>query len=189
MPEKSVSVYQLIDSLQELEGNIDRFMKEIDGVSLLMPEEVSGYWVEVLGKVRDKGLKELMIFENVVKGKAGRLGEVIRLVKPYAVSLPDPGLIAELRKSLTDLSTKFGVMIRNPFPNFQVLRKVGVEFVIMPTALIKGRVVKEAKASGLDLIAYLVNDPATYMKVRSSGVSGVITRNPGVIREAEKIRY
>ena len=189
MPENSVMIYHLINSLTDFEKDIGRFRKEIDGVSFLISGEITEDLIKALKKVRDEGFKELLIFDELGKGKTTELIKLIKTVEPYATSLSDLGLIPVLKQSLEHLTTRLGVIVRNPFPNFQALKKVGAELVVMPTALIKGRVVKEAKASGLNLIAYLVNDPATYLKMRSSGVSGIITRNPGVVREAEKLKF
>jgi len=187
MPENSVIIYQQIDSIGNLWESIRKYKKEVDGVSIFFAREITEDWAEILRKIKGEGLKELIILEGLGKG-AEKLSEVIMSIKPDAIALPNLGLISELMHSLEDLKVRFGAVVRNPFPNFQALRKVGIEFVIMPTALIKGRVVKEAKASNLELIAYLVNDPATYLKVKSSGVSGIITKNPGLIREAEKLK-
>ena len=188
MPGSAVKIYYLASSPTALDRELKRFRKEIDGISIIISGSLSEGLIEALSRVRSEELRKLLVFEEFNEAMRSEILKFLRGIEPYAVAFHNLGVIRELRKDLEGLRIVLGTVVRNPFPNFSALKKIGINLVIMPTALIKGRVVKEAKASGLELIAYLVNDPATYLKMKSSGVAGIITKNPGIAREAEKLK-
>ncbi len=82
---------------------------------------------------------------------------------------------------------KVGVRVNHPAPNITKLARMGVNFVTMPPALIRGRVIREAIAKNVELIADTVNDVAAFAKLIESGIHTVITEDPVIKREVKKL--
>ena len=124
--------------------------------------------------------KEAMSSYELIKDGIKEINEVSRLV----LASVDTALLSNIKSTL---GIKVAAFINNPFPNIGSLRKLGIDFIITPHSLVRARVVKEAKGRGIEVIAWLVNDPTVLLRMESMGVSAVITERPDILREARKI--
>ncbi len=80
-----------------------------------------------------------------------------------------------------------GIHLTKPVISLTQYTRLGVEFVLLPPALVRGRLITEAKARKVSVIAYQVNDVATYVRLVESGVNGIVTTVPTIKREAKKL--
>ncbi len=97
----------------------------------------------------------------------------------------DLSLISKVRELHSTALT--AIFINNPYPSIHTIRRYGVRFIVMPYSIIRSRVVKESHVRGIEVIAWLVNDPTIYIKMRSLGVDAVTTEKPDIAREAESL--
>jgi len=102
-----------------------------------------------------------------------------------AIVLHEVGLIKKVKEMWGSLGVSCMLYLTNPYPNISMLRRAGVDGLVMPYSLLRSRTVREAHTRGMDVLAWLVNDPAIFIKVSSLGVDGVITERPEIAREAE----
>jgi len=102
-----------------------------------------------------------------------------------AIILHEVGLIKKVKEMWGSLGVNCMLYLTNPYPNISMLKRAGIDGLVMPYSLLRSRTVREAHTRGMDVIAWLVNDPAIFIKVSSLGVDGVITERPEIAREAE----
>ena len=148
-----------------------------------------GLHVPTLDEVIDivKGKAKLVI---IPKG-AGYEDSLIKklqekeVVKDVVIASRDIGLLRKYRD--INKSVKIANIVTHPFPHVDNLRRQGISFILMPPGLIRGRIVKEAHARGLEVIAWVVNDAATLSKLVNLGVDAVITEKPDIRRELKHI--
>ncbi|RLG78215.1 MAG: hypothetical protein DRO10_03340 [Thermoprotei archaeon] len=136
--------------------------------------------------VESAGLKVLVSLGTSLNSQ--RLIESLRKIKAkdkVLVTLNDVSQLREVQKGIPEVP--LGLFIRHPFPNFREIRKNGAVFSVMLHNLVKGRTVREANSAGVYLVAWLVNDAATYLKLESVGINGVITEKPSIVKEAGKL--
>lgn len=82
-----------------------------------------------------------------------------------------------------------GFEVLNPYPNLGKLAALGIKYLAIPSALIRSRVVREAEARDVKIIALNVNSPENYLKSKSLKVFAVVTEKPTIRREAEDIGF
>jgi len=140
---------------------------------------------EVINAVRDKA--KLVLIPRDGKGRW-----LIDLLKSEdftdnaVIAHHDIAVLSECKALGGNL--KVAAIINNPFPHVSMLRRRGVDFIVMPYSLLRGRVVKEVHGNGMEVIAWVINDVATYIKVAALGVDAVATEKPDIRREAEKLK-
>ena len=142
---------------------------------------------ELARSVKDKmllfirlGIDDLDYVRDVVDS----LNKVEYLGKS-AIALHEVGLIKKVKEMWSSLGVNCMLYLTNPYPNISMLKRAGVDGLVMPYSLLRSRTVREAHTRDMDVIAWLVNDPAIFIKVSSLGVDGVITERPEIAREAE----
>ncbi|GEM_PF-3489490 len=169
--------------------SLQRGRKYVDGI--VPPESIADkQLLELVGRfVKEVGREDIALYltqgasKDSVREVLERFGSITLYVEGRAQEL----------SSLKELGggfggrVKVGVRVNHPAPNIARLAKLGVGFVTMPPALIRGRVVREAVAKGVELIADTVNDVATFAKLIESGVYTVITEDPVIKREVRKL--
>jgi hypothetical protein len=190
MPENEPLIYLMLDEAQGCDEElIKKYRKEIDGLSYTLTTSDRENIIDILRSLKNcvasEGLKmALILSSHEIVGK--ELKDFLEDVSDLTIFLPDPEGVPKVRE-LFKRST-IGIKINNPFPNFAVLKSRGVDAVLMPHSLVKGRVVKEAKAKNIRVFSLLVNDAATYLKMKTAGVDAVITEKPLIAKEALKLR-
>jgi hypothetical protein len=169
------SLLQVIEKHKDLDGvylggyveEVDeRFMKLISGLSALRTQ------ASMVFKVKDR---------DVLEG-LDRVAEKITNVEFVAV-LSDLSILGSVK--LKKLSVGFEVL--NPYPNISKLRELGVKYLVIPMALLRSRIAKEAEARNVRIITTNVNSPENYIKSRSFKVYAVVSEKPSVKREAESL--
>jgi hypothetical protein len=149
-----------------VEGVDERFMKLISGLSALRTQ------ASVVFKVKDR---------DVLEG-LDRVAEKITNVEFVAV-LSDLSILGSVK--LEKLNVGFEVL--NPYPNISKLRELGVKYLVIPMALLRSRIAKEAEARNVRIITTNVNSPENYIKSRSFKVYAVVSEKPSIKREAESL--
>lgn len=189
MPENEPLIYLALNEAQGCnEEVIKKYRKEIDGLSYTITSSKDKA-VDILKSLKkcaaSEGLKVALILDSYETAEK-ELKEVWEDEPDLTLFLPDPEGVPKLRELFKQ--SVIGIKINNPFPNFAVLRNRGVDAVLMPHSLIKGRVVREAKARDIRVFSILVNDAAIYLKMKTAGVNAVITEKPLIAKEALKLR-
>ncbi len=136
--------------------------------------------VKVILNLSQVNIKDVDKLAETVASRLKEVDDLGRLV----IASSDTALLNKV-KELTNV--KVAAFVSNPFPNISRLRRLGVNFIVIPHSLVRARVVKEAKGRGIEVIAWLVNDPTVLLKMESLGVSAVVTERPDILREARKI--
>jgi len=149
-----------------VEGVDEKFMKLISGLSALRTQ------ASVVFKVKDR---------DVLEG-LDRVAEKITNVEFVAV-LSDLSILGSVK--LKKLNVGFEVL--NPYPNISKLRELGVKYLVIPMALLRSRIAKEAEAKNVRIITTNVNSPENYIKSRSFKVYAVVSEKPSIKREAESL--
>lgn len=94
-------------------------------------------------------------------------------------------------RAIRSISRDVGVItiVRNPFPNLQVLIREGSGAIAVPAPLIKPRLARECVSRGLKLFAWLVNDISLAVRVLRYGVELLVTSKPTLKREIEQFMW
>jgi hypothetical protein len=102
------------------------------------------------------------------------------------LNIPEPGPARGLKDELKCL---IALTVTHPFPNVEALSGHGIDAIVMPFTLIKPRVVKEAHAKDLTVIAATVDDVSAAVKVISAGADALISEKPDILRQARKFGF
>lgn len=102
------------------------------------------------------------------------------------LNIPEPGPAAGLKEELRCL---IALTVTHPFPNVDALSKSGVDAIVMPYTLIKPRVVKEAHARDVTVIAATVNDVSAAVKVISAGADALISEKPDILKQVRRVGF
>jgi len=141
----------------------ENFMKLISGLSTLKTQ------ASVVFKVKTKNVLEAL----------EQLAEKVSNIEFVAV-LSDLSILESVK--LGKLSVGFEVL--NPYPNISKLRELGVKYLVIPMALLRSRIAKEAEAKNVRIITTNVNSPENYIRSRSFKVYAVVSEKPSIKREA-----
>ncbi len=184
-PEEGTSVYLLLSKGFKCVELAAKTLREVDGVAVNLLPDVGGAVKEAASCVSGKSFKLILVEEDFKVDEINWVGEAVESFSDPIIVVRDVARVKEVEGVLK--GTSLGVKISNPFPNFTQLKREGVKAALMPHSLIKGRVSREAKAAGIKLYAYLVNDAATLKKMMDAGVAGVVTEKPGIVKEVSKL--
>ncbi|MEM0086247.1 MAG: hypothetical protein QXZ48_05440 [Zestosphaera sp.] len=116
--------------------------------------------------------------------------KVLEKLDQIARELPDIEFVAVMN-DLSVLETVklerlgIGFEVLNPYPNVSKLHELSVKYLIIPMALLRSRIAKEAEAKNIRIIALNVNSPENYIKSRNLKVYAVVSEKPTIKREAE----
>lgn len=181
-----VLAYEDLSSISDVKKPVNELsINELRKIKIQGSELVS---IEELSRsVKDKALLFIRLGVNDldharyvidVLNKTNYLGK-------SAIISHEVSLIKRIKEMWGSLSINCMLYLTNPYPNIPMLRRAGVDGLVMPYSLLRSRTIKEAHARGMDVVAWLVNDPATFIKVSSLGVDGIVTEKPEIAREAE----
>jgi glycerophosphoryl diester phosphodiesterase len=158
-------------------------------------EELINY--KVCGQTKVPKFDEIM---DLVKGKVKLVVdvEVKEIINQIAEALKNKGLLNDTMIVSRDMETilRFkeiskdvvaGLIITHPYPHIVSLRRHGIEYLLPRFNLVRGRMVKEAHAKGLGIIAWVVNDVSIAARLRGLGIDAIITDKPDIKRELEKL--
>ncbi|MEM4592021.1 MAG: glycerophosphodiester phosphodiesterase [Sulfolobales archaeon] len=82
-------------------------------------------------------------------------------------------------------SARTALLVRNPFPNAQLIARERVSAVALPASLIRPRLVEEFKRLGIRVFTWLVNDVSQAMRVVRHGVDSLITSRRTLKKELQ----
>ncbi len=140
-------------------------------------------------EIKEQGELYLMITStdpNTAYAVAKELaGKGVALPK-IILNIPEPGPARGLKEELGCL---IALTVTHPFPNVEALKKSGIDAIVMPYTLIKPRVVKEAHAREIAVIAATVNDVSAAVRVVSAGADALISEKPDILRQARKFGF
>ncbi|MCS7099131.1 MAG: glycerophosphodiester phosphodiesterase [Sulfolobales archaeon] len=74
-------------------------------------------------------------------------------------------------------------MVRNPFPNLQLISREGSSAIAVPASVLRPRLVRESSARRLKVFAWLVNDVSLAARVVRYGVELLVTSRPTLKKE------
>ncbi len=103
-----------------------------------------------------------------------------------ALITSDISLAAVLKNLESNLTV--GLRITHPFPNVDLIRRKGVALLLPAVNAVRGRVVREARAKGLQVFPWIINDVSQAIKMKNFGADGIITERPEIRRELSEIR-
>ncbi|MGC8975981.1 MAG: hypothetical protein ACP5KB_07285, partial [Thermoprotei archaeon] len=121
-----------------------------------------------------------------------KMRDILEKLDQVAKELPNVEFVA----AVSDLSVlesvkleriSIGFEVFNPYPNISKLRESGVEYLIIPMALLRSRAAKEAEAKKIRIIALNVNSPENYIRSKSLKVYAAVSEKPTIRREAESL--
>ncbi|GEM_PF-4365697 len=140
-------------------------------------------------KIRGHGELYLMITStdpNATYAVAKGLTENGVDLSKIILNIPEPGPAKGLKEEFGCL---IALTVTHPFPNAEALSKSGIDAIVMPYTLIKPRVVKEAHAREIAVIAATVNDVSAAVRVISAGADALISEKPNILRQARKFGF
>jgi len=178
--------YKALDS-SKVQEELARFKKYVDG--LAFDEENLGLLKDILSEA--KGIFEEK-YEVMLIGAGKSLMQALSVLgegKFKVLVAPDKlEDVAKLKKTYREFSDiELGIHITKPTVSLAPFARHEVKFVVMPPTLVRGRLISEAKARKIDVVAYPVNDVTTYVRLLELGVSAVVTTDPAIGREARKL--
>lgn len=145
--------------------------------------------VGIADEIKEQGELYLMITStdpNTAYATAKELAEKGVALSRIILNIPEPGPARGLKEELGCL---IALTVTHPFPNVDALKKSGIDAVVMPYTLIKPRVVKEAHARGIAVIAATVNDVSAAVRVVSAGADALISEKPDILKQARKFGF
>ncbi len=127
----------------------------------------------------------------VLKAKTSEALKDLRLLAESLQNVETVTIINDFNvlKSVELGRLQTGFEVLNPYPNLPRLAALGIKYLAIPSSLIRSRVVREAEARGVKVIALNVNSPENYLKSKSLKVFAVVTEKPTIRREAEDIGF
>lgn len=174
-----------LSSVDSLLQTIEKH-KDLSGIYLGKPvEEVDERFTSLVS-----GLFKLKTRANVVLKV--KTHEVLEKLDGVARELPNIEFVVivsdlSILKSVKLERLSIGFEVLNPYPNVSKLRELGVRYLIIPMALLRSRVAKEAEAKNIRIITLNVNSPENYIKSRNLKVYAVVSEKPTIKREAESL--
>ncbi len=159
--------------------------KYLDGVAV-RSEDLIEKVLNYLSDLRSEGLRPSLLIKYYEKFNDVLVNYVKAGPAKVYLELSDPSQINSLPNELAN-TVLAGIKLMHPAPNISRLARLGVKFIVMPPALIRGRVVREATARRITLIADTVNDASTFIKLAEAGVKVVVTDDPAIKRDAKKL--
>lgn len=118
--------------------------------------------------------------------------EILEKLDHIARGLPDIEFVVVVNDLSVLKTTKLerlsvGFEVLNPYPNISKLRELGMKYIVIPMALLRSRIAKEAEAKNIRIITLNVNSPENYIKSRNLKVYAVVSEKPTIKREAESL--
>lgn len=173
------------DDIDSLLQTIERH-RDVSGVYLGKPfEEVDEKLMSLVSS-----LSKLKTRAHVVLRVKTR--EVLEKLDQVARELPDIEFVAVMNDLSVLGAVKLerlgiGFEVLNPYPNVSKLHELSVKYLIIPMALLRSRIAKEAEAKNIRIITLNVNSPENYIKSRNLKVYAVVSEKPTIKREAESL--
>ncbi len=174
-----------LSSVDSLLQTIEKH-KDLSGIYLGKPvEEVDERFTSLAS-----GLSKLKTRTSVVLKV--KTHEVLEKLDGVARELPNVEFVVvvsdlSILKSVKLERLGVGFEVLNPYPNLSKLRELGVRYLIIPMALLRSRIAKEAEAKNIRVITLNVNSPENYIKSRNLKVYAVVSEKPTMKREAESL--
>ncbi len=184
--EKCEVFLKVTGSVPQVE-EIARNRKYIDGIAFDEENsDVIGKSLDIVRRVFTDGCKILLV------GLGNVFGEILEKVDinqfEVLLAFNEPEELKTFKTEHGDLKDiSVGIYLTKPVTSPTQYARLGAEFILIPPALIRGRLIREARARKIRIIAYQVNDIATYVKLVESGVDGVVTTVPTIKRDARKL--
>ncbi len=160
--------------------------RDVSGVYLGKPvEEISEKFVNFISRL-SKLRTQVQVVLKI------KMRDILEKLDQVAKELPNVEFVA----AVSDLSVlesvkleriSIGFEVFNPYPNISKLRESGVEYLIIPMALLRSRAAKEAEAKKIRIIALNVNSPENYIRSKSLKVYAAVSEKPTIRREAESL--
>ncbi|MEO3993590.1 MAG: hypothetical protein QN229_04755 [Desulfurococcaceae archaeon TW002] len=160
--------------------------RDLSGVYLGKPvEEVDEKFTSL-----SSGLSKLKTRTHIVLKV--KTHEVLEKLDEVARELPNVEFVVivsdlSILKSVKLERLGIGFEVLNPYPNISKLRELGVRYLVIPMALLRSRIAKEAEAKNIHIITLNVNSPENYIKSRNLKVYAVVSEKPTIKREAESL--
>ncbi len=123
---------------------------------------------------------------NAAYAVAKGLAEKGVALSKIILNIPEPGPARGLKEELGCL---IALTVTHPFPNVEALKRSGIDAIVMPYTLIKPRIVKEAHAKDIAVIAATVNDISVAVKIVSAGADALISEKPDILKQARKFGF
>ena len=145
--------------------------------------------VGIADEIREQSELYLMITStdpNAAYAVAKELAEKGVALSKIILNIPEPGPARGLKEELGCL---IALTVSHPFPNVETLKRSGIDAVVMPYTLIKPRIVKEAHAKDIAVIAATVNDVSAAVRVVSAGADALISEKPDILKQARKFGF
>mgnify|MGYP001772554674 CR=1 FL=1 len=171
------SLLQVIEKHRDVDGvYLGELVKEVD--------EKFVSFISGLSKLRTRTYVVLKVKTHDILRKLDQLAREWSNVEFVAV-LSDLSVLSSAKYEKLGI----GFEVLNPYPNISKLRELGVKYLVIPMALLRSRVAKEAEAKDIRIITLNVNSPENYVKSRSLKVYAVVSEKPTVKREAESLGF
>jgi len=145
--------------------------------------------VGIADEIREQSELYLMITStdpNAAYAVAKELAEKGVALSKIILNIPEPGPARGLKEELGCL---IALTVTHPFPNVEALKRSGIDAIVMPYTLIKPRIVKEAHAKDIAVIAATVNDISVAVKIVSAGADALISEKPDILKQARKFGF
>ncbi len=145
--------------------------------------------VGIADEIREHNELYLMITStdpNAAYAVAKGLAEKGVALSKIILNIPEPGPARGLKEELGCL---IALTVTHPFPNVEALKRSGIDAIVMPYTLIKPRIVKEAHAKDIAVIAATVNDISVAVKIVSAGADALISEKPDILKQARKFGF
>ncbi len=134
---------------------------------------------EVLELARQHGLSLFLELKTRLSGP--RLRALLELLAPFhRPRLCVLAFRAETLRRLHRLDPDFptGLLVRRSARAVQRARAVGARLLAVHQRAFHQRLLERARAAGLDVVVWTVNDPATARRLAAAGVGGIMTDDP-----------
>jgi len=187
MGERECKVFYKALNPSKAREELLRHKKYVDGIAF--DDENISILRDLISVMRDVYGKD---YEVVLIGSKNTLMQALDALSnedtKVLVALDNLGDLDEFIQKCGDYENiELGITVVKPAINLTHLIKHKVKFAVMPPTLIRGRLISEAKARKISIIANPVNDIATYARLLELGVNAIITTDPTIKREARKI--
>lgn len=169
------SILQVVEKYRDLSGvYVGRPVEEVDDKLTNLASGLSRLKTQTHLVLRVKTREVLEKLDHVARG----LPDV-----EFVALVSDLGLLKTTK--LEKLSAGFEVL--NPYPNVSRLRELGVKYIVIPMALLRSRIAKEAEAKNIRIITLNVNSPENYIKSKNLKVYAVVSEKPTMKREVKNL--
>jgi glycerophosphoryl diester phosphodiesterase len=158
-------------------------LRGADGVLLHLDLKRAGYEAGVVEAVRRHGVEE-RAYASTFFGDS--LRELRRLAPELrrAISYPNDRLGVGRRRPLRPAVAAGAALARRTLPLRigRWLARTGASAATLHHALVSPAVVESCHAAGAAVLAWTVNDPVLAERLMSTGVDGIITDDPRILR-------